>query len=122
MLLIRTGRFTRKLIAALLGVLWLGSASAQAPSTWYTSLTINYVYAGQAGGRVAVAVNEPINFGPCPRGAPAVEFVLDMNNPFFKQMLMMIMTAYVTGRPINLFTNGQCYATGLLLMDVWLPM
>jgi hypothetical protein len=112
----------RQIVAALASLLWLMDANAQAPSGWYTS-TVKYVYAGQAGGRASVAINLPANFGTCPTGgAPSQEFVMDPSNPFFKQMLMMIMTAYLTGKSVNVYTTGQCFSSGLLLTDVWLPM
>jgi len=94
-----------------------GVAHAQAPQAWYGSLTIKYVYAGYAGGRVAVSVTTPINIGTC----QLQEFVVDPNNPFFKQMMMLIMTAYMMGKPVNLYTDGTCFGPGVRLMDVWLP-
>jgi len=108
----------RPLIAlVLLSLMWLSEAKAQAPGGWYTT-TIRFVYAGQQGGRISVAANDAL-FAAC---GNTREFVIDPANPYLKQMLMMIMTAYVTGKPINLHTTGQCVPNGILLTDVWLLM
>jgi len=109
----------RNLIAATaLALVIGGTGQAAAPGQWYYQVTLNYVYAGQIGNRVAISVSPPINSGSCPGGG---ELILDQSNPYAKSMLAVILTAYTTTKVISVYTDGTCANNGVLLTDVRLP-
>lgn len=97
-----------------------GSAGAQgsAPSTWYWSVTIRYVYAGHVGNRVAFSVNEAVNAGSCPTYNNIAEFTLDPDARFFWQMYSMLLIAQRDNKPINVYTDGTCGVLGVNARDI----
>ena len=87
---------------------------AAAPQGWYRNVTIKYVYAGQKGGRAAVAINETVNHGTC----PSQEFTLDIDSEYFPYIFAMLMSAYTKATPMNIYTDGICTTEGLQATDV----
>jgi hypothetical protein len=90
-------------------------ASAGAPAAWYHGTTIKYLYAGHVGNRAAVQVNAAVNFGDCGGWG---EMNLDPANPHFKSILAILMSAYLTGRAVSVYTDGTCRNGGVSLTDV----
>lgn len=95
--------------------MFVPNSYAGAPAKWYEPIQITYFYSGQVGNRVAFGVTGNIDFGDC---AIHSEFVLDKANPYFKSMYSIILSGYLTGKTLGLYTNGVCSGTGLMVTDV----
>jgi hypothetical protein len=106
--------FASKLMLASALLLGTINADAAAPAQWYWRMTVKSVYAGQAGARTAVVVSPSINFGDC----PAYEMYLDTANPHYKTILMLVTASLLSGKTVNVYTNGQCSTFGVYLTDV----
>ncbi len=111
---------SRPIAAGMLLMLFGASVYAgTAPAQWYSQVTIRYVYAGKAGGRIAIGISTPFDAGTCPSYG---ELVLDQDtNPYFKSMMAMILSAYTADKTVSVFTDGTCTTTGVALTDVRLP-
>ena len=71
---------------------------------WITNQKIQYLYAGDAGGRYAVKL-VGINPNPANCGA-SFDLAMDINSLKLKAMWAMLLTAYVTDKPISVYLNG----------------
>ncbi len=94
------------------------STSVSAQNGWHSPVTIVSVYAGNAGDRVAIYVTPDLNYGTC---SSIYGLVLDQNSAYFKPMFAIAMTAYTTGKPVSVYTDGSCLRNGLALQDLRLP-
>lgn len=111
-----------KAIIVTLSLALTNQALAGAPSQWYFGVAINYIYAGPVGARTAVSFNAAIDAGTCT--AYYNEMALDPANPHYKNMMMLLTAAYLTGRPVSVFASGACSSsppTLPLMTDVRLP-
>jgi len=104
----------RSLGLVVVGLFLSLQVNAAAPSGWYHSVTVQYVYAGQVGGRAAVRVNGTVNYGTC----PGPEFTFDTASEYFPYMFALVTSAYLRNLPINIYTDGTCTAQGIRATDV----
>ena len=104
-----------KKICLLISMLVFSTSSLA--GAWYDNVTLEYVYSGKAGNRVAVKVADLTNIGGC--GSSEMIFP-DINDPYFKTMFSMILSARATGQSISLYSDGTCVSgfTGASLNDV----
>jgi hypothetical protein len=105
----------RRLFVAVASLLLTGVASATAPSGWYFNVTIKYVYVGQVGNRVAVAITTPVQAGTC---LATNEFTIDAANPHMARIYSLLVAAQLAGTTINIYANGDCSANGVVATDV----
>lgn len=89
------------------------SGSAKA-ATWVNGLKIQSIYAGQEGQRFGVSF---VGGNPNHGCAAATDWVVDSGNPKYKEITSILLTAAVSGKTVNVYTNG-CAPHGPILTDV----
>ena len=82
---------------------------------WYSNVTIEYVYAGDVGDRVAVKIEDLSDIGGC--GSSEMVFK-DITSPYFESMFSVILSARMSKNTISLFSDGTCTSGGATLNDV----
>lgn len=97
-------------------LLWFVAGPAFAVDVaWHESQEIQYLYAGQSGNRFALKTNEDSG---C---SYANEYIVLQANPFFKEMVSLLIAANMAGKRIAFYTNGDCLAGGAVVTDIRVP-
>ena len=89
-----------KIMFVLTVFVWYSSSQA---SGWVYNQEIQYLYAGQSGGRYSIKVK---GNQPNPDSCGASFDLVIANNEKFKEMWSLLLTAYTTNKPVGIYLNG----------------